>query len=83
MRTADQSADGRRSAASRTAIGGGGHIVSPPRGDNSTGRLVFYAMHGLKQCSVSHLSGDEERHVNNDLGGDLRVRHDVVVVVKR
>ena len=31
--TADSSADGRRSAASRTAIGGG-HIVSPLRGDN-------------------------------------------------
>ena len=29
VRTADPSADGRRSAASRTAIGGG-HIVSPP-----------------------------------------------------
>ena len=31
VRTADPSADGRRSAASRTAIGGG-HIVSPPLG---------------------------------------------------
>ena len=31
VRTADRSADGRRSAASRT---GEGHIVSPPRGDN-------------------------------------------------
>ena len=31
VRTADPSADGRRSAASRTAIGGG-HIVSPPPG---------------------------------------------------
>ena len=30
--TADPSADGHRSAASRTAIGGGGHIVSPPPG---------------------------------------------------
>jgi len=31
VRTADPSADGRRSAASQTAIGGG-HIVSPPPG---------------------------------------------------
>ena len=31
VRTADPSADGRRSATSRTAIGGG-HIVSPPPG---------------------------------------------------
>jgi len=33
VRTADPSADGRRCAASRTAIGGG-HIVSPPRDDS-------------------------------------------------
>ena len=35
VRTADPSADGRRSAASRTAIGGGGGMSSRrPRGDN-------------------------------------------------
>jgi len=37
MRTADPSADGRRSAASRTAIGGGGgayRLAAPARGDN-------------------------------------------------
>jgi len=34
VRTADPSADGRRSAASRAAIGGKGQIVSRPRGDN-------------------------------------------------
>ena len=33
-RTAGRSADGRRSAASRTVIGGRGYIVSPPPGDN-------------------------------------------------
>ena len=34
MRTADPSADGRRSAASRTAIGGEGISSHRPRGDN-------------------------------------------------
>jgi len=33
VRTADRSTDGRRSAASRTAIGGRGYIVSPRPGD--------------------------------------------------
>ena len=32
VRTADPFADGRRSVVSRTAIGGGGHIVSSPPG---------------------------------------------------
>ena len=32
VRTADPFADGRRSVISRTAIGGGGHIVSLPPG---------------------------------------------------
>ena len=43
VRTADPSADGRRSAASRTAIGGGIIIVSPPLGR----QLVDAAEHGL------------------------------------
>ena len=34
VRTADPSADGRRSAASRTAISGGGQLSRRPRGDN-------------------------------------------------
>ena len=63
VRTADQSADGRRSAACRTAVGGG-HIVSPPRGDNLFTRLFLLAAgrHWPDELERGQGTSASERH---------------------
>jgi len=72
VRTADPSADGRRSAASRTAVGGG-HIVSPPGAITSL----------LLWCAVKKLLEWKHRHLGPNLQNILRQSYSYLTIMPK
>ena len=72
VRTADPSADGRRSAASRTAVGGG-HIVSPPGAITSL----------LLWCAVKKLLEWKHRHLGPNIKNILRQSYGYLTIMPK